>query len=218
MFGEDFYGYLTQHPEDAAVFKAMGTDTSGQAVPAILAAYDFSGCGTVVDVGGGEGAFLRGVLERHPHLRGVLFDLPPVVAGADRLREGALAARCEIVGGDMFQSVPKGGDVYVLQGVIHNWSDAEAIQILQRCRVAMNGEGKLLIIEGIVKAPNETDFLKITDLQALVLLTGRERTEAEFQSLLAAAGFNLARVLAAGGKAIVEATPEHSSTLASAPV
>jgi hypothetical protein len=206
-YGEDFYTYPAHHPEDAAAFKSMGTTSSGHAVPAILAAYDFSGFGTIVDVGGGEGAFLRGVLERHPLVRAVLFDLPPVVAGADALREPALAARCKIVGGDMFQSVPAGGDAYVLQGVIHNWSDDEAIQILRNCKEAMSGQGKLLLIEGILRPPNEPDFLKLTDLRALVLLTGRERTEAEFRMLLEASGLKVTRVMVAGGRSIVESAP-----------
>ena len=158
-------------------------------------------------MGGGQGALLRGILERYPQATGVLFDLPSVVADARELRESAAAARCELVGGDMFQSVPAGGDAYILRVIIHDWSDAEAIQILRNCRRAIADDGKLLLIESVVKPSNEPDFAKWLDLNMLVLLTGRERTEVEFRDLYAAAGFRLTRIISTGADSIIEGIP-----------
>jgi hypothetical protein len=213
IFGEAYYSYLARNSEDGAVFNAAMTSGSGAVVPSILAAYDFSSFTRIVDVGGGEGALLRGILEQCPHTTGVLYDLPPVVAGADALREPALAARCEIIGGDMFQTVPTGGDAYVLRAIIHNWSDHEAIQILRKCREAIRREGKLLLIEYVLAPLAAPDGATRAwnsawvDLTMLVLVTGLERSEAEFRALYAAAGFKLTRVIPTGGGAIIEGVP-----------
>jgi hypothetical protein len=131
--GESFFEYLGRRPQDAAVFNAAMTSGMSGELAAILTAYNFSGCNRIVDVGGGHGTFLRGVLERYPHVTGVLCDVPPVVAEASA-RLGATPARCEFVGVDMFQSVPAGGDAYILRSIIHDWSDAEDTQILRNCR------------------------------------------------------------------------------------
>jgi hypothetical protein len=179
IFGEAYYAYLARNAEDRAVFNAAMTSGSGAAVPSIVAAYDFSGFTRIVDVGGGEGALLRGILERCPHATGVLYDLPPVVAGADALRELALAARCEIIGGDMFQTVPSGGDAYVLRGVIHNWGDREAVQILRRCREAMSDEGTLLLVEFVLAPSNAPDVATRAWNAAWVDLTMLDRSGAE---------------------------------------
>lgn len=206
-FGEAFFAYLAHSPEDSVVFNAAMTSGSEGDLPAILAAYDFSGFGTIVDVGGGEGVFLRDILERYPQARGVLYDLPAVVATADVIRESAVAARCEMVGGDMFRAVPSGGDAYLLKSIIHDWNDPEALQILRNCREAIGAEGKILVVDGIIAPPNVPDFAKWVDLTMLVLLTGRERSEAEYRDLYAAAGFTLTRVIPMGAQAIIEGVP-----------
>jgi len=170
-------------------------------------AYDFSGFTRVVDAGGGQGSLLRAILERHPHVTGVLADLPAVVADAYDLRASAVAARCEIVGGDMFHSIPAGGDAYILKWGLHCWADAEAGQILRVCRRAMSEEGRLVLMELVVQPPNRPDPAKTFDLEMLVMQTGRERTAEEFGELLAAAGFRLTRVIPAGRLAIIEGIP-----------
>jgi hypothetical protein len=207
VYGESFFEYLGRRPDEAAQFNAAMTSSSTRSLPALLAAYDFSDCSRIVDVGGGQGTTLRGILEQYPQVTGVLFDLPSVVAEADRLRAPGLADRCEFVGGDMFQSVPAGGDAYFLRLIIHDWSDPEAIQILRNCRQAMADHGKLLLIEFVLKPSNEPDFGKWLDLNMLVLLTGRERTEVEFQELFAAAGFKLTQIISLGGPSLVEGIP-----------
>jgi hypothetical protein len=107
----------------------------------------------------------------------------------------------------MFQSVPSGGDIYMLKSILHDWDDAEAVQILRNCRQAISDQGKLLHIGEMLKPSNEPDFGKWLDLNMLVQLTGRERTEAEFQELYGATGFRLSRVIQTGGPTIVEGIP-----------
>jgi hypothetical protein len=130
-----------------------------------------------------------------------------VLAKADEIRNSEVANRCEFVGIDMFRAVPSGGDAYVMKHILHDWSDAEAIQILRNCRQAIRDEGKLLVIERVVKPSNQPDPAKWLDLQMLVMLTGRERTEEEFGELFARAGFRLTRVIPVGELSIIEGVP-----------
>jgi len=204
VHGEAFFDYLDHCPVDAKIFNAGMTSSTGVDVRAILAAYDFSGFAKVVDVAGGHGGLLRAILESHPACSGVLADLPSVVAGATELRDSAIAARCELVGGDFFKSVPAGGAAYILKRILHDWNDDEAVSILQNCRCAMAEGGRVLVIELVVKPSNQHDPAKWMDLNMLVMLTGRERTEAEFRELYANAGLQLTRVIPAGRLSIVE--------------
>ena len=200
VYGEPFFAYLGHSPEDAAVFNELMT--SSTSVPAILGAFDFSGFMKIVDVGGGKGILLRGILERYPHATGVLCDLPSVVADAHELNASAVSARCEIVGGDMFNALPTGGDIYVLKRIVHDWSDAEAIQILRNCRQVISEHGRILLIERIIDLNDASP-----DLMMLILVTGRERTEKEFRTLLAAASFDVGRIIPAGEHSIIEGVP-----------
>jgi hypothetical protein len=142
-----------------------------------------------------------------PNVTGVLCDLPSVVAGASEIRRSSVANRCELAGADIFQSVPCGGDAYILKRILHDWSDAESTRILQNCRQGIAANGKLLVIEFVVKPPNEPDVAKLMDLNMLVLLTGLERTEEEFRELYASAGFRLTGVAPAWRLSIIEGVP-----------
>jgi O-methyltransferase len=207
VYGEPFFSHLGHDPEQAALFNAaMSGDTANDGE--MLDAYDFSGAATIVDVGGGHGALLRGILARAPHAKGILFDLPAVVAetAAEDKTHPLVESRYERVGGDMFASVPAGGDLYILKRILHDWSDAEAIQILRNCHEAMHPHGKLLLIESIRQPSTHADPAMAADLMMLVLVSGRERTEEEFRRLLAAAGLRLTRVIPAGLRSLIEAT------------
>jgi SAM-dependent methyltransferase len=207
-FGASFFDYLAAHPEDAASFDAAMTSMSSTDLPAILAAYDFSSFECVVDVGGGHGALLHGILSANPKLRGVLVDLPSVVAKAEKLRSEAVSPRCEVVGGDIFEAVPRGADGYLARLVIHDWNDDDALKILKNCRAAISPGGKLLLIESVLKETNEPDPARLGDVWMLALTPGgKERTESEFASLLGRAGFALTRVIPAEGYAIIESQP-----------
>lgn len=207
VFGESFFAYLGHAPQDGAIFNTAMTRGSGNDVPNILAAYDFSRYTRIVDVGGGEGALLRSILERYPHMTGIVCDLPSVVAAAHELRSSPVADRCEFVGMDMFQSVPAGGDVYILKSILHDWNDEQVLKLLQNCREAIAEHGKLLHIGTVLKPSNQADFGKWLDLTMLVLLPGRERTASELQTLYATAGFQLTRVIPTDGPTIVEGSP-----------
>ena len=194
VHGTSFFDYLSSHSDDAATFNAAMTALP---VAEILAAYDFGRFERIVDVGGGQGALLHAILQAHPKLRGILADLPTVVPGAAALRTGPIAGRCEIVGIDFFKQVPEGADAYVMKAIIHDWEDESALKILRNCRRAIRKGGKLLVMDNVLKPSNEPDsnLGRFVDLGMLILVTGRERTEAQFASLLRAGGFALTRVI-----------------------
>lgn len=173
---------------------------AAQRAAVVPAAYDFSHCETLVDVGGGEGRLLTAILKANPKVKGILFDLPLAVEGATRrVAAEQLSERCACVAGDFFDAVPSGGDTYLLSLVIHDWPDDRARAILESCHRAMRTDGKLLLVERIL--PSRPDrsvtgqHLFMMDLNMLVVGGGLERTEEEFRSLLAAAGFKLAQVI-----------------------
>ena len=119
-----------------------------------------------------------------------------------------VADRCEVVGGSFFETVPAGADAYLLKTVIHDWDDAEAIEILRRCRAAMADRGRLLLVERLVRPPNEPDPVKFADLMMLVMLGGRERTADDFRRLYAEAGLRLADIIPTGSAySIIEGAP-----------
>jgi hypothetical protein len=194
--GQSFYDYLRDYPRAAVQFHNAMSGYSAQEVAAILEAYDFSGFDKVVDVGGGHGTLIAALLRTHPHLSGVVFDLPPVVADAERLLgEAGMAARAECVAGDFFTAIPGGGDVYLLKSVLHNWDDAAAIHILQACRRVIATDARLLVVERVIPPGNIPAEAKLFDINMLVVVGGRERTESEYQALFQAAGFNLIRII-----------------------
>lgn len=208
VFHESFFDRLGHEVEDASVFNAAMASFSDLEMSAVLAAYDFSRFRRLVDIGGGVGALLNGILTATPDLNGVLYDLPVVVANALELRAGAAAKRCEIIAGDFFESVPSGADAYLLKRIIHDWNDRDALRILSNCRRAISDDGTLVLIEWVLKPPNEPDPGKFMDLHMLVILGGMERTASDFRALLKEAGFALTRVIPTGGPhSIIESSP-----------
>jgi O-methyltransferase domain len=200
--------YLMEHPDDAAVFEA-GT-TSIYTHRNIIGEYDFSRFSTIVDVGGGRGVVLAAILSANPHLQGVLFDTPAAVTGAEgELFRAGVTNRCRLVGGDFFGSVPEGGDVYLLRGMIHGSGDDHAVKILSACRAAMADTASLLIAETVLPEGSQPSIGKFMDLQTLVFTVGgRLRTEAEFRVLLDQTGFRLVRTVPSSDiVSLMEAVP-----------
>ncbi|MDQ3812769.1 MAG: acetylserotonin O-methyltransferase [Armatimonadota bacterium] len=197
LYGVGPFEYFTQHPEEAEVFNNAMTSISQAVSAAVGEAYDFTPFTTLVDVAGGHGGLLAAILEANPHLQGILFDLPFVIEGARELIAArGLEQRCQLVGGDFFESVPS-GDGYILKNIIHDWDDEKAAAILRNIHRAMAPDGarKLLLVEFVLAPRNEPSMGKLIDLEMLLLPGGRERTEEEYRSLLASAGFELTRIV-----------------------
>jgi hypothetical protein len=214
LFGAaDAFARYAADPRLSAVFNAGMTVLSATTAAAVAAACDLSAVGRIVDVGGGQGRLIAALLRANPELRGTLFDLPSVVEGAPRLlAEGDVADRCEVVGGDMFEAVPTGGDLYVLSRVIHDWEDTRATAILVNCRRAMASSARLLLVERVLPERVEpTPAVQpqvLSDLNMMVRTGGRERTAGEFGVLLAPAGLRLERVVPTGSPvSLIEAAP-----------
>jgi hypothetical protein len=204
VFGQNFFKYLGERSEEAAVFNRLMTQDILWTTPALLKAYDFSQFKRLVDVGGGHGLFLSQILAATPKLEGILFDQPEVVGGAKDSFKAEVAARIKIVGGSFFESAPEGGDAYVVRRIIHDWEDAEAVKILSNVRRAMSKGGTLLILEALIDS--STHPAGLMDMMMLVL-GGRERSEAEFHALVAEAGFAVKRVIPAGAYSVIECKP-----------
>jgi hypothetical protein len=208
-FGQPLFDYLDTDPEQATLFNAAMIGFHGVEPPAVAAAYDFSGIGKLIDVGGGTGNLLTTILLANPELKGLLYDQPHVAAEARRQIElKGLSGRCEVTEGSFFESVPSGGDAYMLSHIIHDWDEARCVQILRNCRAAMGRQGRLLLVEMVIPAGNDFHPSKYFDLIMLAFAGGTERTEAEYASLFAKAGLNLTRVVPTESPvSVIEAQP-----------
>ena len=215
LFGvETSFDYYPDHPELGRKFDDGMTVLSGMTSAAVVAALDCSGAKVLVDIAGGHGRLIAALLKANPAVRGVLFDLPRVVEGASPLlRKEGVEDRCETVGGDIFESVPPGGDIYVLSRIIHDWDDDRARTILRNCAAAMTERAKVVIVDivlpDIIEPSPGVQSQVLLDLNMLARTGGRERTASEFRTLLESAGLRLARVIATGtAVSLVEAVKE----------
>lgn len=213
LSGHESYDFVMADPGAADVFNRAMSELTHLAATEVARVCDFSAAKRVVDIGGGRGELLATILSAYPALRGTLFDLPHAIAAAAALiRTPGFAQRCVLVAGDFFESVPGGGDVYILKSVLHNWDNRRSAIILDNCRRAMPGDARLVLVERIMPARMTgaaTDrAVARSDLSMLVGIGGRERTETEFIALLAASGFRVAGVFPAGLEfSLVEAIP-----------
>jgi hypothetical protein len=181
-FGADFWSWLAQHPEERAAFDRSMEQGKERRVNR-LAALDWRGDETVVDVGGGNGSLLVDLLRRHPGLQGIVFDLPETVRD-----EAGLGERCTFVAGNFFESVPA-GDVYVLSTILHDWDDERAAAILRTIHAAAPTGTRVLVVDSVIPPGNEPHGAKWLDLLMLVIADGRERDEQQWRALLEGAGF-----------------------------
>jgi orsellinic acid C2-O-methyltransferase len=203
--GSDGFDHLRGDTSAAALFNRAMVEVTRRAARDVLRLIDFSDARCIVDVGGGHGELLAAILRAHPAARGVLFDLPHAIDGAAAaLARSGVRERCDGVAGSFFDGVPAGGDAYLLKSVLHNWDDERCAAILRRCREAMSPRARLYIVERMLPERLDTSqrhqSMARSDLNMLVALAGRERSEAEFGALLRAAGFHALRRAGSGGE------------------
>jgi O-methyltransferase domain/Dimerisation domain len=194
LHGCSVWEYRVDHPEESAKFDAFMTDVTRAVEQAIVAGFDFGRFAHVVDVGGGRGTLLAAILAAYPETSGTLFDQEHVVAGVE-------LPRGEVVSGSFFEAVPRGGDAYVLKSILHDWGDDEAVAILRVCAAALDGDARVLVVERDLADP-AAPWL---DLQMLVMLGGRERTDDEYAELYRAAGLEYVGATPVDGHGVFEA-------------
>ena len=190
VYGYDFWELLRRNPRASAVTNGAMRSASVAMTPAVTAAYEWRQFPVIADIGGGIGTQLVSILEASPASKGILFDKPYLRA------ESISHDRIEVIGGDFFESVPTGADAYLLRFVLHDWADAEAALILGSLRRATNPTARLIVVESVIPEGPAFNFGKWSDLQMLVCVGGRERTETEYRELLTATGFDLQEVVA----------------------
>jgi hypothetical protein len=196
--GKPLFEYLAGDPAYSAIFNDAMTSISTPAAAAAVVAYDFSRFRVIVDVAGGHGEVLAAILRASPASRGVLAEIGHVADGArERIAQLGLADRCEAVACDFFQSVPAGGDLYVMKHIIHDWDDDRALAILRNIARAMGEKGgTVVLLETVIPEGDEPDLGKFIDIEMLAFPGGKERTAHEFRVLFDEAGFEMTGVVA----------------------
>ena len=211
--GAPFFDFMAAHLDLQAIFDAAMSVGVNSSNSRLADALDFSGMRLLIDVGGGNGSQAAVVLQTHTHMRAVIYDQAHVLEAADQyLRAAGVRERCDLVPGSFFESVPAGGDVYLLSNIVHDWDDDRAQRILRNCRSAMKPEGAVLLVETVLGEHGRPSPANLADVNMLVLLPGRERTESEFRSLLAGADLHLTSVteLSWDRESALEARPSLS--------
>ncbi|MCE5290679.1 MAG: acetylserotonin O-methyltransferase [Nocardiaceae bacterium] len=196
VYGKPMWEYLSDNPEFETVFNNAMTALTKLDWPTVAAVYDFTPFDTIVDIGGGQGQLLKLILESAPNASGILFEQESVIEqAADFLGACGTLPRCTLECGSFFDTVPLGADLYVMRRVIHDWDDDDAVDILGTIRRSIPDHGTLVILESVVPEDNSPHFAKTLDLDMLIFAGGRERTEAQFRSLVKRAGFEVTRVV-----------------------
>jgi hypothetical protein len=209
VHGEDVWSFRADYPEEGALFDLAMRENSRGVAREMLSAYDFTQFDHIVDVGGGNGTLIAGLLVACAQATGTVLDLAHVTSGAGEVLEQAgVRQRCMVVAGSFFDNVTTGGDLYVMKNILHDWDDAKARIILRNCHQAMHPDATLLIVERILAPPNEGAEGKFSDLNMLVNAGGQERTAEEFAALLNGAGFELREIIGLpSSRFIIEANP-----------
>jgi ubiquinone/menaquinone biosynthesis C-methylase UbiE len=206
--GSELFQWFETHPAEAATFNAGMTAGRSYREAGVPEALELSGHERVVDVGGGRGSLLRAILERYPQATGILADTPQVLQEARTfLASATVFERLEFRATNFFEAVPNGADVYVLSHILHDWSDADCLRILETCRCAMPSDGRLVLVENLLPEDNTASRVHWLDLEMLVLTRGgKERMLGEFRALLTQSGFTFLRATPTpGGRYVLHA-------------
>jgi ubiquinone/menaquinone biosynthesis C-methylase UbiE len=189
-FGMPVFPYYAQNAEPAKVFDNAMTDFSKSIANAVVAVYDFSQANTIADIGGGHGLLLETILKAAPDAKGILFDQPQVVAGAN------VSERIEKVSGDFFSAIPVEADLYLMKFIIHDWNDEQSETILRNLAKSAKPGARVLLIESVVEEDDSVPSMsKVMDLNMLAMTGGKERTATEYAELLEKTRFKLTRVI-----------------------
>jgi SAM-dependent methyltransferase len=190
------FEWFARNQAEEAVFDAAMTSYASAVHLTVLDDYPFSDFSCVADIGSGQGMVLRHILQHHPQVRGIAFDLPQVVeASKATFAEAGLAGRVEVIGGSFFEKVPSGADAYVIGHILHDWDDERSLTLLRKIREAARPGARLLILELVVPEDDSPHYARLMDINMLVSTSGRERTAREYASLIDAAGWSFARVV-----------------------
>jgi hypothetical protein len=192
------FPFMQAHPDKEAMFSASMASLSVLENGALARGYKFGKLRKIVDVGGAHGHLLASILRLHMRLRGVLFDQPQIIDAATKtgfITGVDVRDRCEAQSGDFFVSVPAGADAYILKYILHDWEDEECVRILVNCRKAMAEDGRVLVVDRVLRGANRPDWGKLLDINMMVVPGGRERTKEEFRRLFGRAGLRLKRVI-----------------------
>lgn len=210
VHGMPLWHYCHEHPDAMQSFNLGMTSFSGMVNQPIANAYDFSTLGTLVDLGGGHGSLLSTILRSYPSLKGILFDLPPVIEGARTALDPVVKDRCTLVSGSFFEAVLPGAGGYLMKQILHDWKDEECRAILRNCRNALQPGGRVLVADRVIQPEDNrtSSFNKMWDLLMLTVPGGQERTPEEFAHLYEASGFQLTRIVQTGTPiSIIEGIP-----------
>lgn len=204
--GKGAWEWFAEHPEESARFDASQQAVTRREVPNLIPAYDWAAFDTVADIGGGNGAFVSAILAANPGMRGFVLDQPHVVSRAEQIMaEQGVADRCRAIGGSYLDEIPAGAQVYTFKRVLYSLPDEAATQVLRNARSVLPADGRVLIIEPVVRPGNEFDWGKLYDLLLLTMSGGGGRTEEELTELLAKADLELIRIIPTRSLPIVEA-------------
>lgn len=190
MFKTPVFSYLKKNPAQALQFQEAMKEKSKAVIQGTLSNYDFSSFRSVYDIGGGHGQFLQAILQKYPHLHGVLFDLPEVIEKNTTMRSN----RCRLISGDFFDSIPSGGDVYLLKSILHDWDDQNAERILKNCRQVMGPKSRLLMIEVVLQPKDQSTYANCMDVLMLAITGGKERSLESFNQMIENCGFVLEHI------------------------
>jgi hypothetical protein len=196
--GMEFWDYLISNPKELETFGEAMKSNSLNSLRGVLEYCDFSGVRKVADIAGGFGHLVITLLEKYPHLHGVLLDIPELIPVAKQklpVADPGVASRLEYVGGNMFETVPR-ADAYVLKHIIHDWDDEHCLRLLRNCHASMDGNGRIICVDSVLPPMGDTGGTpaKFLDLLMMLSIKGKERTRQQWEALYAAAGFRVTGV------------------------
>ena len=196
VHGLKFFDFISERPQLSQSFNGWMVEVARIQCRAIIDAYDFSKIKHLIDIGGGYGALLTGILDAYPKLKGTVFDLPSVIERSPLQQDERFDGRLSLSAGDFFKSIPAGGDAYMMKYILHDWNDADAVRLLKNCRKILGPKTKLLVLDMIIPIGSGYHYSKLSDLNMMVLNHGgMERTRAEFDKLFRKAGLTISQVI-----------------------